>query len=409
MSQTTAGVVIVGNGVAGTTAAFAIRDAGNMGPITLITEEAYPAYFRTRLPEVISGDIGIEKIIMTDLAKHTAKNIDLRLNTVVEGADVGNKTLFLRGGTRLPWDTLLLATGGRSCRLNLPGIEEVQNLFCLRTIADAEVINRFARDKKNAICIGGGLLGLEAAYHLTKLGLSVQVLETFDRLMPRQLDERGAVVLQKALERRGMSFLMGAKAARFLTEGGRTQIDVGEKGTLGADVFLMSAGVAPRREAADALGLDCGRGIKVDADGRTSLPGVFAAGDGIEYQGRMWGTWMAARHWGLRAAGGIVAGSSGKTQPFSDPPEVFRLKVSGIELLSVGETDLDGTKSAANSVQTHVLIDNSAEEAYRKIVVVEGRVRGAILVGVCPFSRAVERAVAENKNWKALADEMGIK
>lgn len=391
--------VIVGNGVAGAAAAIAMRDSGYAGKIVVVTAEPWPVYFRTRLPELISGGVTIEKIVMTPVEKFAERKIDVRLGVRVETADAKTRTIGLGNGETIGWDTLLLATGCDAFMPPIEGRERCRTLFTLREAADADAIRLAAAGKKRAICIGGGVLGLEAAYHLTKLGLAVELVELSPRLMPRQLDAAGAAVLQGLLEKQGFRFHLGAKAGSL--GDGHLTLQGGD--TLDGDVFIVSAGVAPRLGLAKQLGVNCGRGILVDAACRTNVDGVCAAGDNIMHGDRMWGTWLASRHWGNRAGQSMT----GKTVSLAMPPESFRLKLTGIDLLSVGEADLEGALAARGTAESHVIASRPEDGVYHKIVVVDGNVCGAILLGACPAGRTIEKAVAENRVWKEVAVEIG--
>jgi len=392
--------VVVGNGVAGAAAAIAMRDSGYTGAIIAVTSEPWPVYFRTRLPELISGGVTIERIVMTPVEKFAEKQIELKLNVKVEAADPLARTIRLGTGGTIGWDNLLLATGCEAFMPPIEGRECCRNLFVLREAADAEAIRTAATGKKRAVCVGGGVLGLEAAYHLTKLGLAVELVEVAPRLMPRQLDAAGARVLQGLLEKQGFRFHLGAKVGCL--DEGHLKLQSGD--ALEGDVFVVSAGAAPRLDLARQLGVDCGRGILVDETCRTNVSGVFAAGDNIVHDGKMWGTWLAARYWGNRAGQSMA----GKSAPLTMPPESFRLKLTGIDLLSVGEADLEGTLSAQGTAETHLLPGCPGEGIYHKIVVMEGNVRGAILLGACPAGRVIEKAVAESRLWKDVAAEIGV-
>jgi len=391
--------VMIGNGVAGAAAAIAMRDSGYAGKIVAVTGEAWPVYFRTRLPELISGGVTIEKIVMTPVQKFAERNIEVRLGVKAESVDAKARTVRLDNGETISWDTLLLATGCNAFMPPIQGRERCRNLFVLREAADAEAIRAAATGKKRAVCLGGGVLGLEAAYHLTKLGLTVELVELAPRLMPRQLDAAGASILQGLLEKQGFRFHLGAKLD-CLGDGHLT-LQGGD--ALDGDVYIVSAGVAPRLDLAKQLGVECGRGIRVDAACRTSVDGVFAAGDNIEHGGKMWGTWLAARHWGNRAGQSMA----GKTVSLGMPPESFRLKLTGIDLLSIGEADLEGTLTANGSAETHVIAARPDEGIYHKVVVASGNVCGAILLGACSAGRAIEKAVAESRPWKDVAAEIG--
>lgn len=392
--------VIIGNGVAGAAAAVAMRDSGYAGKIVAVTGEAWPVYFRTRLPELISGEVTIEKIVMTPVQKFAERNIEVRLGVKAESVDAKARTIRLGNGETIGWDTLLLATGSNAFMPPIPGRERCRNLFVLREAADAEAIRAAAAGKKRAVCIGGGVLGLEAAFHLTKLGLAVELVELAPRLMPRQLDPAGGAILQGLLEKQGFRFHLGAKLDCL--GDGHLRLQGGD--ALDGDVYVVSAGVAPRLDLAKQLGADCGRGIRVDAACRTNVDGVFAAGDNIEHDGKMWGTWLAARHWGNRAGQSMA----GKTVSLGLPPESFRLKLTGVDLLSIGEADLEGTLCANGAAEAHVIAARPDDGVYHKIVVAGGNVCGAILLGACPAGRAIEKAVTESRPWNEVAAEIGV-
>ncbi|HQG28600.1 MAG TPA: FAD-dependent oxidoreductase, partial [Candidatus Ozemobacteraceae bacterium] len=184
----------------------------------------------------------IEKIVMTPVQKFAERNIEVRLGVKAESVDAKARTVRLDNGETIGWDTLLLATGCDAFMPPIQGRERCGNLFVLREAADAEAIRAAATGKRRAVCIGGGVLGLEAAYHLTKLGLAVELVELAPRLMPRQLDAAGATVLQGLLEKQGFRFHLGAKLDCL--GDGHLKLQGGD--ALDGDVYVVSAGVAPR-------------------------------------------------------------------------------------------------------------------------------------------------------------------
>ncbi|MBF0545730.1 MAG: NAD(P)/FAD-dependent oxidoreductase [Candidatus Riflebacteria bacterium] len=385
-------ILILGNGIAGTTAAFTLRDNGFPGKIILVSEEPYPVYFRTRLPELLSGETTVEKIITTDPAKHTAKNIELLLNRKAINLEANNKTVTFSDGKKIQFDKLILATG---CQANIPpikGLSEATNAFSLRNASDAEKIFNAAKGKKEVICIGGGVLGLEAAYHLTKLGLRAQVLEYFPRLMPRQLDEKGSITLQKCLEKKGFSFSLGVKITEISQTGEISNFHTTNSQTFSGDLILLSTGISPRKELIGSTEIKCERGIVIDENCETTAKGIFAAGDNVQFQGKTWGTWIVARHWGARV-GNILAG---KLSPLKMPNETYRLKITGVDLLSIGETDLENQLSGNNDFLSNIIEDSPEQGKYAKIITEKGLIKGAIILGAFSFTRNVEKAVQDN-------------
>ncbi|MBF0407173.1 MAG: NAD(P)/FAD-dependent oxidoreductase [Candidatus Riflebacteria bacterium] len=398
-------VLILGNGIAGTTAAFTARDSGFAGRIILTSEEPHPVYFRPRLPELLNGETTFEKIIMTDSAKHSQKNIELLLNKKAVKIDVGNKSVLFSDGEKIVYDKLVIATG---CQVNIPkikGLSEINDCFALRDASDADKIFNAAKGKHKFVCIGGGVLGLEAAYHIIKLGLKAEILECAPRLMPRQLDERGASILKKCLEEKGFVFSLGAEINEISRAERGLYVHLAESDKVSGDFLLLSTGVSPRRELLSGTDIRIERGITVDENAQTSVKDIYSAGDNVQFNGKTWGTWIAARFWGIRAGNHIA----GKDLPFKLPSESFRLKITGIDLLSVGEADLENQLSGKNDFVSHIIEDSPEEGKYAKITTEKGLVKGAILLGSYPFVRNVEKAVQDNLQLEKLVEISGIK
>lgn len=202
--------VIIGNGVAGTTAAEHIRKNDKEGSITIVTEETLPFYYRVRLNEFISGDVSEQDLIVKKDKWYKDQNIDLKTGTRITGADSKGKNIVTEDNKKIPYDRLLVATGSHSFIPPIKGFER-KGVFALRSIQDAHNISDWVKDIEDVVLIGGGLLGLEAGNALTKLGKKVMVVEFFPRLLPRQLDVDGASRLQGIMEGMGFSFRLGAK------------------------------------------------------------------------------------------------------------------------------------------------------------------------------------------------------
>jgi nitrite reductase (NADH) large subunit len=398
-------ILIIGNGIAGTTAAFTLRDNGFTGTITLASEEAIPAYYRTRLPEVIFGEIDPAKLLVSPPQKYQEKSIELRLETRIDKIDTDHHQAVTTRGETIEYDALVLATGSQAFFPPIPGAQDLKGIFALRNLADARAIREYAAGKKRAVCLGGGLLGLEIAFQLNRLGLQVEIVEEMNRLLPRQLDMKSGHILQSALEKQGMIFHLGIKAHSFFgsSSGTARGLEIENSGALTADLFVITAGIRPRRELIDHLGLATDRGLIVDENGETSVSGIYAAGDHIQCQDHTWGTWLAARHWGKRV-GEVLAG---KSEPFAFPPETFQLKVSGINLLSLGNTSPEIDRETPG-IACHMLGCNPAEGKYFKVVEEMGKVTGAIILGNFAQATKIEHAVKEGYPWVNLASEFGL-
>lgn len=384
--------VILGNGVAGTTAAENIRKLDKEGKITILTDEDFPFYYRIRLNEYISGDIQDEALKAKKEAWYQDQDIALRLNYRVIAGDPIKKVVKTEANQELPYDMLLLATGSHSFIPPINGSEK-KGVFALRSIKDAREILTWAKKAEDVVLIGGGLLGLEAGNALRKLGLKVIVVEFFPRLLPRQLDVDGAQRLQTIMEDMGFSFRLGAKTQAIE---GDNQVDSvilegGER--LSSQMVIISAGVRPNMEMAESLGLETDKGIKVNEHLQTSQPGIYAAGDVAEFRGMPYGIWPAAMEQG-KIAGTNMAG--GKVT-YNGTTMANTLKVAGVDLASAGDIDAD------QKFESKVV---KGDKTYRKIVLDNSLIIGCIMLGHTKGFNQVTKLMSEKRDVSQVKDQI---
>ena len=380
--------LIIGNGVAGTTAAEAIRKADASGQITMVTDEEMPFYYRIQLNEYLSGDIQEDALIAKKPDWYSERRIILRTGVTVTDALPAQGLVVTASGERIPYDRLLLATGSSSFVPPLAGADK-EGVFTLRSVADARRIMAFAKKAARVVLIGGGLLGLETGNALRKLGKEVMVVEFFPRLLPRQLDGPGAVRLQGLLEERGFTFRLGASTTAITGDVKIAGVTLANGETLAADMVILSAGVRPNLGLAAKLGLDCDKGIKVDAAMRTSHPAVYAAGDVAEFEGRMYGIWPAALEQGRAAGTSMGGGQSG----YHGTTMANSLKVVGIALASAGE--IDAEQRFASQVRDTATV-------YKKYIIDNDRLIGCIMLGDTSGFAAMTRVIAERTSVAGL-------
>jgi nitrite reductase (NADH) large subunit len=382
--------VIIGNGVAGTTAAENLRKHDGEGNVTIVTNEDLPFYFRVRLNEFISGDIEEGDLVAKREAWYQERRIDLRLGTRVVGGSADEKFVETDRKESFPYDTLLIATGSHSFIPPIAGSER-KGVFALRSIQDARDILAWAGERNDVVLIGGGLLGLEAGNALAKLGKKITVVEFFPRLLPRQLDVEGAKRLQGILEGMGFSFRLGAKTKEIT---GKDVLDGvllegGER--LPTEMVVISAGVRPNMDLAEPLGLETDKGIKVDEHMRTGRADIYSAGDVAEFRGMPYGIWPAAMEQG-KIAGANMAGAD---MQYEGTTMANTLKVAGIELASAGNIDADG------EFESRVVQDG---RVYRKMVIDGNKVVGCIMLGETKGFNRVTGAMAEGRDASSLSD-----
>ena len=385
--------VIVGNGVAGTTAAENIRKLDQEGSITMLTDEQVPFYYRLRLNEYLAGDLPEEKLIGKKQGWYQEHNIDLKLGIRVVSGDPEQKIVRTDDGQTFSYDVLLLANGSHSFVPPIQG-SDTKGVFTLRTIQDYRDTLAFAGNVQKVVLIGGGLLGLEAGNGMLKQGKDVQVVEFFPRLLPRQLDDEGAKRLRVILEEKGFSFHLGAKTREIagqeqvesvLLEGGQS---------LEAGLVLISAGVRPNIELAQSLGLEVDRGVKVDSHLRTSNKDVYAAGDVAEFRRINYGIWPAAMEQGQMAGMNMA----GKETLYQGTTMANTLKVLGVDLGSAGDIDAEN--------KLRVLIA-AKERIYKKLVIDEqDKIAGCIMLGDTTGFNTVVRAMTERQNYSDLKEQL---
>jgi len=382
--------VVVGNGIAGTTAAENIRKQDKEGSITIVTEEDVPFYYRIRLNEYLSGDMTEEELIGKGDEWYRGHNITLKLNTRVSGAVPGEKILFTTDNERIGYDRLLLATGSHSFIPPIKGSDR-KGVFALRSLQDARDISSWAGDVEDVVLIGGGLLGLEAGNALRRLGKKVTVVEFFPRLLPRQLDVDGAGRLQKIMEGMGFSFRLGAKTEAIAGADGVVGVQLEGGETLPARMVIISAGVRPNMELAKDLGLEHDKGIKVNERLVTSSPHIYAAGDVAEFNGMPYGIWPAAMEQG-KIAGTNMAGGD---QVYQGTTMANTLKVVGVDLASAGNIDAD------NSLESKVVTDDTV---YKKVVLEKDRIVGCIMLGNTKGFSRITKAMEEKLDVSGVKD-----
>ncbi len=378
--------VIVGCGAAGNAAAETIRKVDPDSEIRMFTREANYYYYRPALPEYLAGEKTLKGFTLHDAAWYEKNRVEVHLSTEVFRIDPVARTIATINGETFVYDRLLLATGGNATVPQVKGVEN-DGVLTLRTLADADAIRKRADTAKSLVLIGGGLLSLEAGHGLLKLGLRVTVIERNVRLLPRQMDQAGALLLQRRMEEMGLAFELGEQTREITRQNGRLVVSLESGKSLDADMVLLSAGVTPELTLAKTLGLTIGRGVQVDDRLRTSIAGIYAAGDLAEHRGRYYGSWPAAMAQG-RVAGANMAG---KETLYEGTVFTNKLKVAGIDLVSIGNIDAAGKEKC-------LITTDDKQGVYRKLVVAEDRLDGAILYGNIHGEREIYGAIEGHKD-----------
>jgi len=373
-------VVIVGNNVAGTFSAQNIRYLNEDVNIEIYSQESYPYYTRVNLPELISDKVQIDDLIVFKDDWYKDKNIKLYLNNKVTKIEPDQKVLFIEGqNDTVSYDKLILALGSVP---NIPPIRNAREMvgkgvFTLRTIDDALEIKEYIQKSKakNAIIIGGGLLGLELANQIKNANLDATVVEFFPRLLPRQLDDECSLMLKKEIETKGIKVVLNAVTEEILGNGSVTGIKLKDGQIFEAGIILIQAGIRATIDLAKNSGLETNRGIIVDQFLETSKKDIFAVGDCVEYKNQTWGIIPAC----MEQSKIVAASALGlKKVEYKGTTPKNTLKIVGLELTSIGIFDPSKEEGGGWDILKKADKDDCC---YQKLILKDNTLKGAILFG----------------------------
>jgi nitrite reductase (NADH) large subunit len=363
-------LVVIGNGMAGCRAVEEIlaRDP-NRYRITIFGAEPRVNYNRIMLSPLLAGEKTFDDIVINDAQWYAANDICLLSGDPVEAIDRQAQTVRARSGRVVPYDRLIIATGSDPFVIPVPG-HALAGVVTFRDMEDVNAMLHAASTGGEAVVIGGGLLGLEAAHGLSLRGMKVTVLHLMPTLMERQLDEAAAWLLKDELERRGQTILTSADTAEIVGTDQVEAVRLKDGREIPCSLVVMAVGIRPNARLAREAGLAVGRGIHVDDHMVTSDPAIMAVGECVEHRGQVYG--LVAPLWEMcRAlADAATTGPSGYLGSVTST----KLKVSGIDVFSAG--DFSGADGAED-----IVLRDAARGIYKRVVVKDDRLIGAVLYG----------------------------
>src|SRR5919199_753977 len=364
-------LIVVGNGMAGMrTVEEVLARAPGRSAITVFAAEPHPNYDRIMLSPVLAGEKRFEDIVINDLDWYARNRVELVAGERVTGVDRDARLVLGAHGSVRPYDRLLLATGSDPFIIPVPGAD-LPGVVTFRDLADVRAMLEAARRGGRAVVIGGGLLGLEAANGLLKNGMEVTVVHLMPTLMERQLDADAGALLKADLERRGIRVHTSADTEALLGEERVRAVRLKDGTELPADLVVMAVGIRPNAALARKIGLACNRGVVVDDALRTSDPRVFAVGECVEHRGATYG--LVAPLWDMaKVCAGHLTGVAATA--FAANVSGTRLKVTGIDMFSAGDF-------AGGGGGEEVVFRDPARGTYKRLVVRDDRLVGAVLYG----------------------------
>ena len=363
-------LVVIGNGMAAARFADELsKRALGRYAIAVVGEEPRLAYNRVLLSSVLAGEVASSEIELKPQGWWRDRGITLRYGCRATGIDTTARTVAMADGESLAFSKLVFATGSQPIRPALPGMA-LPGVITFRDINDIWTIWHRAGSGDRVVVIGGGLLGLEAAYGLAKAGARVTVLHLMDRLMERQLDAQAARMLQRAVEAMGIEVILNADTAEISGTSRVEGVTLKDGRTIEADAVVVAIGIRPSADLARAAGIAVKRGIVIDDALETDVAGIHAIGECAEHRGVCYGL-VEPAHEQARV---LAARLSGRDARYAGSVLSTNLKVSGVNVFSAGDfLGAEGTEE--------IMLSDPGIGLYKKLVIADGRLVGAVLFG----------------------------
>lgn len=388
-------LVVVGAGMAATRF---VEELTNRAPgrydILVIGDEPRLAYNRVLLSSVLAGELSVDDIELKPRQWWRAAGVEVLSGRKVIKINAAARRLLLDNGESVDYSKVALATGSRAARLPIEGAD-LPGVHVFRDVRDVEALSRLEGKGARALVIGGGLLGLEAAYGLARRGVDVTLAHVMDRLMERQLDAAGADILRRLVEEKGVRVLLNANATRISGSGRVENVEFADGQMIPVDAVIFAVGIRPNADLARQAGLNVGRGVIVDNGLETSEAGVFAIGECAEHRGVCYGLVEPAYEQGRVLAMRLA----GQDASYDGSVLSTNLKVSGVRVFSAGDYLGEGDAR-------RIVCKDPRMGIYRKLVERDDRLVGAILVGDTNGAADILDLIRSGADISSMRDEL---
>ncbi len=362
--------IILGNGAAGISAAEAIRERNDTGRIIIISKEAELSYNRPLLTKKLTTFNSSEEILMHQPDWYEENQITNYLGREIKKIDTGNKTVILNNDEEIKFDKCIYALGAESFVPAIKG-SGLNGVKVIRNLQDVSDIRELSKNAKQAVVIGGGVLGLETAWELSKL-CKVTILEAADRLMVRQLDDTASEMLGNLITKVGIDYRVGAAIAEITGNEKVTGVALNTGEVFEADLVIFSCGITPNTVLAKEAGLQVGKAVEVNDKMETNIDSIYACGDCAECKGVNYGVWAQAIEMGKTAG----ANAAGEDTDYDIYPPALTFHGMKTALFAGG----DNGKLPDKEYQT-LEYRNDLDGNYEKFYFLENKLVGAILLG----------------------------
>ena len=366
-------LVIVGGGLASARAIKAYRAAGGAGRVALVSKDSSVPYHRPPLSKrYLRGETDREGTLVEPESFYAENDVELLLERTATLLLSGERRIELDGGEALGYEKLLLATGSWPRELRVPGAE-LPGTFTLRTLEDSTRIREAAASAKRAVSVGGSFIGMETAASLRALGLEVTVVELADKLFPILEAPELSRQLAELYRERGVDLLLGDSVAAFRGDGRVQAVETASGRSLQADLAVVGIGVVPQTDFLAGSGVEVDNGVVVDERFRTSVPGIWAAGDVARFHDPVFGRQRRVEHWSNANYQGAEVGKAlAGADVAYDTVSTFFTEVFGVTIKVFGDASRADERTFEGSLADGKLLG---------LYVEQGRVAGAVLSG----------------------------
>jgi flavorubredoxin/NADPH-dependent 2,4-dienoyl-CoA reductase/sulfur reductase-like enzyme len=382
--------LILGNGAAGISAAAAIRERNETCSIVIASNESVLGYNRPMLTKSMIAKFNSNQIAIHDEVWYKENNIINVLDREVIGIDTKEKEVIFKDGIKLKYDKCIYALGSSSFVPPIPGVKK-EGVIAIRSISDTDKVMELLPRVKNAVVIGGGVLGLEAAWELSKAKCKVTVLELADKLMSRQLDNEGGKFLEEIIKGTGIDIKLNVRIDEIQGKGSATGVRINGNEVIEADLVIISCGISPNSKLAKGAGINTNKSIIVNDKMETNISDIYACGDCAEYDGINYGIWPQALEMG-KVAG---ANATGDSLIYETVDAALTFNGMNTSLYAIG----DNGKDPYLQYKT-VEFKDPIKKTYEKYYFSKNRLCGVILIGDTSSIVKVTQDVKGNKLFK---------
>ncbi|MGE5197389.1 MAG: NAD(P)/FAD-dependent oxidoreductase [Deltaproteobacteria bacterium] len=384
--------IIIGNSAAGLAAVEAIRKADKESKVMVLSDEDYPSYCRCMISYYLAGEVKEDRILYRTESFYKENNVELLLNKKVVRVDPKKNRLICESKEQFNYDSLLIATGASPKFPEINGIKK-REVFGFRTIKDAKEIEGLLPVTKTACVLGGGLIGLKAAYALRKRNIEVKVIIKSRQILSQMLDFESAGLMQRRLEENGIELILGEDVTEIIGNGDIKAVKLDSGKVFGCSLVVVGKGVSPNIGLIGDSGITFNEGIITDNLLRTNIPDVYAAGDVCESFDVTLGKISINALWPVAVEQGRYAGlnMSGKNTPYAGSAGMNSIEFFGLPAISLG---IYKVKEDAGSLEELKLM-NAKMSLYKKLIIKGNILVGAILVGDIKNSGVFLRIIRE--------------